>query len=175
MPDRDEKGRWLVGHAQPGPGRDRLFEPWMVDQAHKFALLGMTDEEIAAAFNVHVDTIYRWMKDYDAFYEAIHRGKEPADAEIAASLFNRARGMTLTSEKAFKNKEGEVVVAQMKTQIAPDTKAAAIWLANRQRRRWFLPAAKDGDEGQAAGAITDMTEEQIEAELATLRARRGEE
>lgn len=176
MADRDENGRWLVGHGQPGPGRDSTYEDWMPEQAHRLALLGLTDEEIARAFGVHPDTLYKWVKKHGAFAEAISSGKERADAEVAYSLYQRARGVTVRSEKAFKGKDGEVVVAQTKTQLAPDVRAAEIWLRNRQRRRWAQVEADSGEDSQGAGDLpAHLTDAEIEERLREYERRRKQE
>ena len=47
----DEKG--------PG-GRPTKFDESLIDQAYKLSLLGATDEQIAAFFEVAVSTIYLW-------------------------------------------------------------------------------------------------------------------
>lgn len=179
MADRDEKGRWLAGHGQPGPGAGSTYEDWMPDQAHRLALLGLTDEEIAAAFGISHDTFYKWVRKYAAFAEAISSGKERADAEVAYNLYQRACGVTVLSEKAFKGKDGEVVVAQTKTQLAPDVRAAEIWLRNRQRRRWARVEVDDGSEAQEPGALpsdlAQASDAEIEERLREYERRRKQE
>ena len=38
-------------------------------------LLGLTMEELADFFGVHISSIYRWMDNYESFREAIKKGK----------------------------------------------------------------------------------------------------
>lgn len=179
MIQRDEKGRFLQGNP-PGPGRNHGYAEWMDDQAYRLALLGLNDEEIAAAFGIHVDTFYRWQHEFPAFSEAIQKGKVRADADVAHSLYKRATGMVITSEKAFKGKDGEVVVAQTKTEIPPDTGAAAKWLANRQRGRWT--AKEDGTGGSEDPSDTpdnqplrNLSDDDLRARIEALEARRQHE
>ena len=49
------------------------------------------------------------------------------------------------SEKAFKGAKGDVVVAETRTQLLGDVRAAEIWLRNRQRKRWAKPEDMPAD------------------------------
>jgi len=62
------------------------------DMAYKFCLLGADDKRIADLFNVQVSTISKWKLDYPNFSDALFRGKDLADAEIAHSMYQRAKG-----------------------------------------------------------------------------------
>lgn len=178
MADRDAKGRWLVGHGEPGPGRKSAYdESWMPEQAFRLTLLGLNDEQLASAFGIHPGTFYDWKRRHTAFSEAILAGGERADADVAHALYHRAKGVTVVSEKAFKNKEGEVVVAQTKTQLPADVRAAEIWLRNRQRKRW-----RKEDEATPPGTIEDpdavtdardLEDRKLAARIAELERRRA--
>ena len=176
MVSRDKKGRYLVNNP-PGPGRKSLYDEAMNDQAYKLALLGMDDKQIAGFFDISSDTYYRWKKEYPAFSDAIHRGKDIADAEIAHSLFKRARGMVVVSERAMKNKDGEVVVAQMKTELPPDTRAAARWLALRRRGKESADGVKWNEDdtlppgGKDPGSLPDLGDDELDARIAELERR----
>jgi len=170
MANRDARGRFLPAHSEAGPGRSSTYEPWMADQAHRLALLGLNDEEIAHAFGISHDTFYKWFKKHDAFAEAILAGKERADADVAFSLYQRAKGVTVISEKAFKGAKGDVVVAETRTQLPGDVRAAEIWLRNRQRKRWAKPEDMPADpEGEKA--LADMSDEDLERRRAEIEAR----
>jgi hypothetical protein len=45
--NRDNAGRYLIGHTEPGPGRDSIYDPAMNEVVRKLALLGATDVEMA--------------------------------------------------------------------------------------------------------------------------------
>ena len=179
MIQRDSKGRFLQGNP-PGPGRNHGYAEWMNDQAFRLALLGLTDEEMAAAFGICIDTFYRWLNEFHAFSESIQKGKVRADADVAHSLYKRATGMVIISERAMKNKEGEVVIAQTKTEIPPDTGAAAKWLFNRQRGRWT--AKEDGTGGGEDPSDTpenqhlrNLSDDDLRARIEAVEARRQHE
>lgn len=178
MNKRDQKGRFLVG-SEPGPGRPCGYDPSMNEQVYKLALLGLTDEQMARFFDVSRNTFHRWKSENPGFCDAIHRGKEIADAEVAYALFRRASGMTVKSEKALKGKNGEIIVTQTVTEIPPDTKAAIHWLQLRKRGSY---AYEDGtivelspeDERDLAHArkVREMTTEELEAQIKQFEKRR---
>ena len=137
MTDRDDKGHWLEGHSQGGPGRPSAYDPSMNDVARKLALLGITDEELATFFGVTPQTIYNWYNEWPAFFEAVQEGKVIADANVADSLYKRATGEHVELEKVVKHHEtGEHIVIKYKTFIPGDTGAAMNWLKNRRRQNW---------------------------------------
>jgi hypothetical protein len=65
-------------------------------------------------------------------------GKVAADAEVAASLFNRAAGnVRVPSVKIFMPPGAtEPVYAHYVEHLAPDVGAMKLWLLNRQPGRW---------------------------------------
>lgn len=137
MTNRDEKGHFLVGHTEPGPGRSSLYDPSMNDQARKLALLGLTDEELAKFFGVDVRTLYNWYNEAPAFFQAVQEGKLVADANVADSFYKRATGEHVEIEKAYRNKTtGEVDIIKVKTYIPGDSAAALNWLKNRKSDKW---------------------------------------
>lgn len=121
----------------PGPGRSSDYDPSMNDQARKLALLGMTNEEMAEFFGVHVSTFQRWLAENIAFHEAVSEGKVVADANVADSFYKRATGEHVEVEKIIKNREtGEYTVIKYKTYIPGEASAALNWLKNRRRKDW---------------------------------------
>lgn len=121
----------------PGPGRDSEYDPSMNDQVRKLSLLGLTNEELAEFFGVHVSTFYRWQADNSAFREAVNEGKTIADANVADSFYKRATGEHVQLEKVVKNPQtGEHTVIKYMTFIPGDAGAALNWLKNRRRKDW---------------------------------------
>ncbi len=103
--------------------------------AYKFCLLGASDEKLAALFEVSVATISNWKNDHPEFLEALKRGKEVADAEVAHSLYQRALGYT-HPEDDIRVVNGEIVITPTVKHYPPDTGAATLWLKNRQASTW---------------------------------------
>lgn len=121
----------------PGPGRDSAYDTAMNDQARKLALLGLTNEEMAEFFGVHVSTFYRWQAENFAFREAVNDGKVIADANVAESLYKRATGEHVAVEKVYTNKQtGERQTLKVMTYIPGEASAALNWLKNRRRQSW---------------------------------------
>jgi DNA-binding XRE family transcriptional regulator len=116
-------------------GRPTKYKAEYADQAYKLTLLGATDAQLADFFGVTEQTFNAWKKSHPEFLESITRGKDLADAEIAAALYHRAKGYTHPEDKIFNNNGQEMVVPTIK-HYPPDTQAASLWLRNRQPGRW---------------------------------------
>lgn len=179
MTRRDERGRFLVG-TTPGPGAQSKYESWMAAQVHRLALLGMTDEEMAAALGVNRQTFYTWQEKHFEFREAVQSGKERADAEIAESMFRRAKGHVVEKRKFVRAPDGQMhLVEVVQQEVSPDTAAGMKWLGLRRRKTWAdredREAAKREAEEQAGGytpeEVEQMPDEDLEAEIARLEAR----
>lgn len=146
----------------PGPGRTSDYDPSMNDQARKLALLGLTNEEMAEFFGVHVSTFYRWQADNSAFREAVNDGKVIADANVADSLYKRATGEHVQLEKVVKNTQtGEHSVIKYMTFIPGDAGAALNWLKNRRRGNW-----QDKVDHSHSGSIDVVSKDQRDAAVA---------
>lgn len=134
---KEEKRKAIARMGRPPIDYNPDYHP---AQAYKYALLGSTQAEMAGLFGVSEDTFYEWKKKYPDFSESIDKGGTPADAEVASRLHQRAMGYVKTVEQAFKIKKGKdvevVEVVTLKQEEAPDTKAATLWLSNRQRGKW---------------------------------------
>jgi hypothetical protein len=138
-------------------GRPTKYKPEYAEQAFKLCLLGSTDEEMADFFNISVATLYNWKNDYPEFLEAIKNGKIKADADIANSLYNRAKGYKQQTVKVFQY-QGDPVIVPVVEHIPPDTGAAMAWLKNRQPKRWRDRVEHTGADGGPI-AITDISED----------------
>jgi len=106
-----------------------------VNLAFKYALLGATVERMAEFFDVTKDRVYKWQVQYPDFKQAIHEGRELADAEVAHSLYKRATGY-VSKETKVNVVEGEVVKTDIEKEIIPEVGAAKYWLGNRQGDKW---------------------------------------
>jgi hypothetical protein len=96
------------------------YHDGMPELAHRLALLGLTDDEIADVLNLSTRQLHRWKKLHPAFSEALAAGKAPANAAVAAALFRRACG--------YEAPDGR--------HIPPDTGAMCFWLKNRAPHLW---------------------------------------
>ena len=116
-------------------GRPTKYKPEFDDLAYKFALLGATNKEMAGFFDVAESTFDLWRIAHPKFSGAITRGKVIADSKVAESLYRRALGYTHPEEKIFLN-EGRIIRADTLKHYPPDTRAASLWLRNRQPALW---------------------------------------
>ncbi len=74
-------------------GRPTKYKPEFCDRAFDFALVGMTDDEIAGALKIDRATLYRWKNSYPEFCDAIKRGGDRYDTEVVEkALTHRAAG-----------------------------------------------------------------------------------
>jgi DNA-binding XRE family transcriptional regulator len=118
-----------------GGGRPSKFLPEYAEWAEKFAKLGAKDADLAEALGVSERTINQWKIDHVEFSASLKRGKQYADAVIADSLFQRAKGY---SHKAVKIMVvDKVVVHEEYTEhYPPDPTSMIFWLKNRRPELW---------------------------------------
>lgn len=121
--------------------RPTLYDPeYHPAWAYKFALMGCIGTEIAKQFGIAESTHELWKTKHPEYSEAIRDGGDKADAEVAERLKNRAMGYVAKVQQAFKVKVGKdmerVEIVTLEQETPPDTKAATIWLSNRQRHKW---------------------------------------
>lgn len=120
---------------------DKDFHP---KQVLKYALLGLTDEQMAGALDVAESTFNLWKKKYPEFSESIRAGKIEADANVASTLYKRSLGHTQKRKVAFKVKcyddkdrqIEKVEIVETEEYFPPSDQAINLWLGNRQRKKW---------------------------------------
>jgi hypothetical protein len=101
------------------------------------ALLGLTDEQMAVAFDVSEVTLWNWKNHHGKFRDALTRGKVRADGRVAESLYKRAMGYSHEAVKIFMPAGADApVYAPYTVHYPPDTQAASLWLRNRQPGLW---------------------------------------
>lgn len=127
-------------------GRPSKWKPEYLDQVYKLCLLGLTDKEIAAVWSITERTFNDWKTSIPGFLQSIARGKQIADAEVAASLFERATGYS-HPEIVLTSYKGDVTQTEVTRHYPPDTQAASIWLRNRRVTSWRSnPDPTDGSD-----------------------------
>lgn len=116
-------------------GRPSKYKEEYAEQARKLCLLGATDAKLADFFEVDEATINRWKHDFPEFCKSLKSGKMQADAEIAESLFNRARGY-VAPDLDIKMYEGQIIETPYMKHYPPDATSMIFWLKNRQPDLW---------------------------------------
>ena len=150
-----DKDKEITKH--PG-GRPTKYKPEYCEQVYKLCLLGATDSEIADFFEVDERTINNWKISYPEFFQSIKNGKEKADADVANSLYNRAKGYEQKTVKVFQY-QGDPVIVPVVEHVAPDTGAAIFWLKNRHPKRWRDRVEHTGADGGPI-AIADISDDE---------------
>ena len=150
-------------------GRKLTYKAEYNDQAYKYALLGLTDVEMSALFGVSEVTFNGWKKRYPEFFKSIKDGKEPADAEVAHSLRERAIGYkyieqvpTKITEVVYENGKraksiDKVVVTPVERVVPPDTRAIQYWMNNRRRKKAPVAQGEKPDNSWAERHEIDHT------------------
>lgn len=116
-------------------GRPTDFRLEFIDQAKKLCRLGATDMDLADFFEVDESTITRWKKAHPEFCTSLKEGKMLADAEVADSLYHRAKGYEHEAVKMFLV-DGQVIEHTYIERYPPDTTACIFWLKNRKPDVW---------------------------------------
>lgn len=106
------------------------------EQARKLCLMGYTDKQLAGFFEVAESTINKWKIDHPTFSESLKRGKAIADADVVASLYEKAVGYSCKDTK-FATHEGRITDEQEYTKNYPPCPISIkYWLNNRQPKLW---------------------------------------
>ena len=116
-------------------GRPTKYKPEYAELAYKFCLLGANNDKLAQLFGVAGSTIDKWIAEVAEFSGKVQEGREIADAEIAHSLFHRAKGYQ-HPEDDIKMFQGQIIITPTVKHYPPDTGAATLWLKNRQGENW---------------------------------------
>lgn len=158
------------------PDRPRYsYQSTYPELAFKFCLLGATLHKLAELFEVDRITIDRWIKDIPEFGQAVHRGREHADANVAHALYHRAIGYKHSAVKILSVSQGkgepnEVIKVPYVEHYPPDTGAAVFWLTNRNRHKWRNRI--EGTQGDATPE-TDETQQILSRTIDPIEAARA--
>lgn len=141
-------------------GRPSAFKPEYCEQARKLCLLGLIDKELAEYFEVSEQTLNTWKHAHPEFLESLKKGKQFADAEVSASLYQRAVGYE-HDDTALHVVDKVVVATPIRKIYPPETVAAIFWLKNRQLGKWRDKVEQD----------VKVTHRTLAEELAELNAK----
>ncbi len=130
-------------------GRPSKYKPEFIKQAAKLCMLGATDAGLADFFEVNLSTFYRWYCSHPEFRDSIKTPKAEADDRVERSLYMKANGFWVDTEKLFLlkdeiyDKDGNLVRTTQRVHheptreyYPPDTGAIAWWQKNRDPERW---------------------------------------
>ena len=130
-------------------GAPKKYNKKYNEQARKLCLMGYTDTELADFFEVSVRSINNWKKDYPDFMHSLKMGKELADAEVTASLYQKAIGYSCKETK-IATTEGKITDEKEYTKNYPPCPISIkYWLNNRQSTKW-----REKVEIEQSGSVT---------------------
>jgi len=104
-------------------------------QAEEFALTGMTDKQIAREMEVADSTFEYWKRNKPEFLLALSRGRMPANAKVAKSLYEMALGYDYIEQVVVKDRGKYKVINVTKHKCAESWAAVKI-LAMRVPELW---------------------------------------
>jgi hypothetical protein len=148
------------------PGRPTLYKPDYARQAHEHCLLGATNAELAAAFDVAPRTVDNWIANNAEFAHAVREGRAEADAHVARCLYERAVGYDRTVERVVLHQGQERVVTST-VHYPPNPGACIFWLRNRRPDLWGnrRPTDASADDGYDMIAELEAAGERARAAL----------
>lgn len=156
-------------------GRPTLYNATLhPQQAHRLALLGLGDNQMAAVMGISPGTFNNWKKEHEEFLNELDQGRDEADGHVAAALLQRAVGYS-HPDVDIKMYKGDIIETPIIKHYPPDTAAALTWLKNRQPRLWRdrtvteVVGLDDGPVQHAVGPLTDYA-----ALRNVIKARKGD-
>lgn len=114
------------------------------EHAAKYCLLGATNADLGRMFEVQEETVEKWMRQHREFRDAINEGRELADADVAHSMYRRAKGWSHRATKIMQY-EGQVITKDYIERYPADVRAGEFWLTNRQPDKWKHKVEHSGD------------------------------
>lgn len=154
--------------ARPSKYDEDLHPLW----AWSLAVEGLTDKQIAERFGISEVTLNDWKKRYPEFSKSLKEGKEPSNAQVERSLYQRAVGYTYKEKKVIQtiDKDGNANPARVevieKTAL-PDVTACIYWLKNRCRDKWKdkqdVEITQDNDLHINIKTASQMIKEEVES------------
>lgn len=98
---------------------------------------GATIAELAAAFGVSNNTIWKWRQTHEDFDRAFGELGSAFDDRIERTLAERAMGYTYESVKVF-NHKGIPVIVPVLEHCPPELAAIKMWLSARRPEKWRI-------------------------------------
>lgn len=146
-------------------GRPTKYKKLYDDQAYKLTLLGGVDSELADFFNVVESTLNKWKVDHPSFSESIKNGKDIANANVAASMYQKSIGYSHKEDKIFLH-EGKPVIVETTKHYPPDTMAGSLFLRNRSKVKGAIGLGwEDKTKVEQQHRFAGMTDEELDAAM----------
>jgi len=130
--------------------------------AEGYARRGLSDADIAKNLGISKDAYYRYQKVYPDFYDALKRGKRPANIIVENALFKRCCGYDIEepTKETYVDDQGKkhVKTKTVKKHIYPDVSAIRFWLINREPDLWKIVRedVEDGNIDRVKDVLADF-------------------
>jgi len=143
----------------------RIYDPdYHPQMAYKLSLLfGANNRKLAEFFEVPIQTIEYWMRDRPEFCDAVHRGRDIADSEVAVALYKSAVGYDY-EEEVVHTYRGRPVVTRVKRHRPINPWSAVKILSLRHRDAWSIsnpPATQNVINFNKVNVLSGLTTEQL--------------
>ena len=124
------------GVLNPGskPGKWDITMPY---RALFLAGLGLTEQQMAIALDIHKESIYYWKTHKPEFLEALQKGKLVYNDRVESSLLESATGYSHPAIHFTTDKEGNVTQTPYIKHYPPSDTAMIFYLKNRAPTRWM--------------------------------------
>lgn len=152
-------------------GRPTKYKPEFCRVAAVMVRGGATDFELATAFGINPDTLYRWKATIPEFSESIAGARAIPIERVERSLYHRAVGYSFKATKII-NVDGVVHAIDYVEHEPPDTQAASLWLRNVDPMRWRDRREVDPGKPQDTRTERELTDEELMQRLEAVEQRR---
>ena len=123
------------GVLNPGskPGK---WNESMIRRAMFLASVGLTEQQISVALDIHKESIYYWKRTKPEFLEALLKGKLEYTERVEQALIESAVGYS-HPDTHITVIDGQVIKTPITKHYPPNATAMMFYLSNRARDRWM--------------------------------------
>ena len=138
-------------------GRPVRYSPQVLETARRALSEGATLDEVARMVSTNVRNLYAWAARYDEFKQVLKAAGAPADDRVELSMYQRACGYEVKTEKVYRNSDGSITRVETTEHIPADVGAGMGWLKTRRREEW----GHEGDGFKVGAVIINLTAEDL--------------
>ena len=107
-----------------GPGRTPVYSERLIPVVRTMAVHGASDQEIADAIKISIETLRRWRRDHIEFLNGTRVTDEEMAEAARMSLFRLATGYDVKTERVHFTKDGKATIIKVTDHVPAETKAA---------------------------------------------------
>jgi len=122
-------------------GAPTKYKDSMVEDIHRLARFGCTNEEIAEFFKISEQTFAKYVQEIPELYEALQQGRMLDSMKVVDSLHKQALGyeVTETEEAEHMDRNGKIHILHktINKHVQPSVTAAIYLLKTRHGDKWM--------------------------------------